>query len=336
MHVRSMSPVSGFQFLVSSLKSLVAALAGAGVLTANALSQSFPTRPIRIVIPYAAAGGSDITTRIVQPRATEALGQSLIIDNRAGGGTLIGTRMVQAASPDGYTLGVMDPAFIVNPALLSDARYDALKDFAPVTLFSATPLILVVPPSVPAKTLQELLDYAKANPGRLNYGSPGNGSAGHIAIEQFRSVFALKMSHVPYKGAGPAVTAVVAAEIPMLMAGSGAVPFVQDGRLRGLGVTSAKRLPAISAVPTFAELNYPQVNVQTFAGLVAPAGTPRPVIQRLHAAFAGAVHNQDVRARLEQVNQLPVGNTPEEFAVFLRENAARFNKVVKEADIRLD
>ena len=306
------------------------------MLAGNAHSQSFPTRPIRIVIPYAAAGGSDITTRIVQARATEALGQSLIIDNRAGGGTLIGTRMVQAAAADGYTLGVMDPAFIVNPTLLPDARYDALKDFAPVTLFSATPLILVVPPSVPAKTLQQLLDYAKANPGKLNYGSPGNGSAGHIAIEQFRSFFSLKMSHVPYKGAGPAVTAVVAAEIPMLMAGSGAVPFVQDGRLRGLGVTSAKRLPAVPAVPTFTELGYPQVNVQTFAGLVAPGATPQPVIQRLHAAFAGAVQSQEVRTRLEQANQLPVGNTPEEFAAFLRETTARFNKVVRESNIRLD
>ena len=306
------------------------------MLAGNAHSQSFPTRPIRIVIPYAAAGGSDITTRIVQARATEALGQSLIIDNRAGGGTLIGTRMVQAAAADGYTLGVMDPAFIVNPTLLPDARYDALKDFAPVTLFSATPLILVVPPSVPAKTLQELLDYAKTNPGKLNYGSPGNGSAGHIAIEQFRSFFSLKMSHVPYKGAGPAVTAVVAAEIPMLMAGSGAVPFVQDGRLRGLGVTSAKRLPAVPAVPTFTELGYPQVNVQTFAGLVAPGGTPRPVIERLHAAFAGAVQSPDVRTRLEQANQFPSGNTPQEFAAFLRDNAARLAKVVKEANIRAD
>ena len=321
-----------------SLSGFAAAVAAvAGVLAGTcAIGQDFPRRPIRIVIPYAAAGGSDITLRIVQARATEALGQSLIVDNRPGGGTLIGTRLVQTASPDGYTLGVMDPAFIVNPALVSDARYDPLKDFAPVTLFTATPLILVVPPSVPARTVQELVDRARANPGKLNYGSPGNGSAGHIAIEQFRSFFGLKMSHVPYKGAGPAVTAVVAAEIPMLMAGSGAVPFVQDGRLRGLGVTSAKRLPAIPAVPTFAELGFPQVNVQTFAGLVAPGGTPRLVIERLHAAFAGAVQNQEVRGRLEQVNQLPVGNTPGEFAVFLRDNMARLNQVVKEANIRLE
>jgi tripartite-type tricarboxylate transporter receptor subunit TctC len=309
------------------------AVAGAGN---DAAAQEFPNKPIRIVIPYAAAGGSDITTRIVQARAMEALGQSLIVDNRAGGGTLIGTRMVQAASSDGYTLGVMDPAFIINPTLVSDARYDPLKDFSPITLFSSTPLILVVPPSFPARTVQELVDHAKAHPGKVNYGSPGNGSAGHLAIEQFRSFFNLKMAHVPYKGAGPAVPAVIAAEVQILMAGSGAVPFVQDGRLRGLGATSAKRLPAIPAVPTFVELGFPQVNVQTFAGLVAPAGTPRPVIQRLHAAFAGAVQNPEVRARLEQANQVPVGNTPEEFAVFLRENLGRLIKVVKESNIKLD
>jgi tripartite-type tricarboxylate transporter receptor subunit TctC len=314
----------------------VAAVTIASLTATRAPGQEFPARPIRIVIPYAAAGGSDITTRIVMARAMAALGQSLIIDNRAGGGTLIGTRMVQAASPDGYTLGVMDPAFIINPTLVSEARYDPLKDFAPITLFSATPLILVVPPSVPARTVQELVDHAKANPGKLNYGSPGNGSAGHIAIEQFRSFFGLKMSHVPYKGAGPAVTAVVGAEVPMLMAGSGAVPFIQDGRLRGLGATSAKRLPAIPAVPTFAELGFPGVNVQTFAGLVAPAGTPRPVIQRLHGAFAGAVQNQEVRARLEQVNQVPVGNTPEEFAAFLQDNRTRFIKIVRESNIKLE
>ena len=315
---------------------VVAAVTIASLTATRAPGQEFPARPIRIVIPYAAAGGSDITTRIVMARAMAALGQSLIIDNRAGGGTLIGTRMVQAASPDGYTLGVMDPAFIINPTLVSEARYDPLKDFAPITLFSATPLILVVPPSVPARTVQELVDHAKANPGKLNYGSPGNGSAGHIAIEQFRSFFGLKMSHVPYKGAGPAVTAVVGAEVPMLMAGSGAVPFIQDGRLRGLGATSAKRLPAIPAVPTFAELGFPAVNVQTFAGLVAPAGTPRPVIQRLHGAFAGAVQNQEVRARLEQVNQVPVGNTPEEFAAFLQDNRTRFIKIVRESNIKLE
>ena len=313
-----------------------AAIALAALTGARALGQEFPVRPIRVVIPYAAAGGSDITTRIVQAKAMEALGQSLIVDNRPGGGTLIGTRMVQAASPDGYTLGVMDPAFIINPTLVSDARYDPLKDFAPVTLFTETPLILVVPPSVPARTLQELVDYGRANPGKLNYGLLGNGSAGHIVIEQFRSFFGLKMSHVPYKGAGPAVTAVVAAEVPMLMAGSGAVPFIQDGRLRGLGATSAKRLPAIPAVPTFAELGFTQVNVQTFAGLVAPAGTPRPVIRRLHAAFAGAVRNQEVRARLEQVNQFPVGYSPEEFAAFLQENRARFIKIVRESNIRIE
>lgn len=315
---------------------LAAAIAAGAVATGTALGQDFPTRPIRIVVPYAAGGGSDITTRIVQNKAMELLGQSLIVDNRAGGGTLIGTRMVQVANPDGYTLGVMDPAFIINPTLVRNAGYDALKHFTPVTLLSATPLLLVVPPSFPPRTVRELVDRVKANPGKINYGSPGDGSAGHLAMEQFRNFFGLKMVHVAYKGAGPAVTAVVAAEVPMLFAGSGAVPFVQDGRLRGLAATSAKRLPAIPNVPTFAELGFPQVNVQTFAGLVAPAGTPKPVVQRLHAAFAGAVHTPDVKARLEQMNQFPVGNTPEEFATFLQENQARLVKVVHESNIKLD
>jgi tripartite-type tricarboxylate transporter receptor subunit TctC len=316
---------------------LSTAFAIAVALVAGAASaQEFPNKPIRIVVPYAAGGGSDITIRIVQAKAMELLGQSLIVDNRAGGGTLIGTRMVQLAAADGYTLGVMDPAFIINPTLVKDAGYDALKDFTPVTLITATPLILVTPPSFPPKTVQELVDYVKANAGKVNYGSPGNGSAGHIAMEQFRNFFGLNMIHIPYKGAGPAVTAVVAAEVPMLIAGSGGVPFIQDGRLRGLAATSAKRLPAIPNVPTFTELGFAQVNVQTFAGLVAPAGTPPAVIRKLHAAFAGATQTPEVKARLEQLNQFPVGNTPEEFGAFLRDNMARLVKVVRDSNIKLD
>lgn len=321
---------------MSGLFVLAAAVAMAAVVDKEALGQQFPTRPIRIIVPYAPAGGSDITVRIVQNRASELLGQPLVVENRPGGSTLIGTRMVASATADGYTLGVMDPAFIINPTLMSDARYDPLKDFSPVTLFTATPLMLIVPPSFPAKTLQALVDYVKANPKKLNYGSPGDGSAGHLAIEQFRSFFGLQMTHIPYKGAGPAVAAVVGNEIPMLFAGSGATPFVQDGRLRALAVTSAGRLTTLPAVPTFAELGFPQVNVQTFAGLVAPAGTPKAAIQRLHAAFAAAVQTPEVKSRLEQFSQVPVGNTPEEFASFLQENRARLTKVVREANIKLD
>ena len=300
----------------------------------NVTAQPFPTRPIRVIIPYAAGGGSDITARIVQNKAMELLGQQLIVDNRAGGGTLIGTRMVQAANADGYTVGVMDPAFIINPTLVRDAGYWALKDFAPVTLISATPLILVVHPAVPAKSVQELVDYAKANPGKLNYGSPGDGSAGHIAIEQFRAHFGLKMTHIAYKGAGPAVTALLAGEIPMLLAGSGAVPFVQDSRLRGLAATSDRRLASIPSVPTFTEIGYPQVNVQTFAGVVAPAGIPAAALKRLHAAFAGAALTPEVKNRLEQLNQFAVGNTPAEFATFLKENEVRLVQVLKDAGLK--
>ena len=315
---------------------LAAAMAAVALAGHYARGQDYPNKPIRIVVSYAAGGGTDITTRVVQAKVTERLGWRLVVDNRAGGGTLIGTRTVQTSTPDGYTLGVMDPAFIINPTLLNDAGYAPLKDFIPVTLIAVTPLILIAPASFPAKTVQELIDYAKANSGKLNYGSPGIGSAGHLAIEQFRSFFGLKMSHIPFKGGGPALSALVANEIPILVIGSNAIPFIQDGRVLGLAATSAKRLPALPAVPTFTELGFPQVNVQTFAGLVAPAGTPRPVIQRLHAAFAGAVASPDVRARLEQLNQFPIGNTSDEFATFLQENMARLAKIAREANIKLD
>jgi tripartite-type tricarboxylate transporter receptor subunit TctC len=174
-------------------------LAVAGAVWASASAQDFPARPVRIIVPYAPGGGTDITSRIVQDRTVALLGQPLVIENRAGGGTLIGTQAVANATPDGYTLGVMDPAFVTNPQLMTDARYDPLKDFGPVTLLTVTPLILVVPSSFPVRTLQELIDYAKANPGKLNYGSPGSGSGGHLAIEQFRHAFGLQMVHVPYK-----------------------------------------------------------------------------------------------------------------------------------------
>jgi tripartite-type tricarboxylate transporter receptor subunit TctC len=321
---------------VSRLCVLGAVVLAAPAVSADALGQVYPTRPIRIIVPYAAAGGSDITMRIIQAKASEHLGQPLVVDNRPGGATLIGTRAVASATADGYTLGVMDPAFIVNPTLLSDARYDPLNDFAAVTLFTVTPLMLVVPPSSPARSVQALVDLAKTHPAKLNFGSPGDGSAGHIAMEQFRAFFGLQVVHVPYKGAGPAVAAVVGNEVPALFAGSGATPFVQDGRLRALAVTSSRRLTTLPEVQTFAELGFPQVNVQTFAGLVAPAGTPIAAIRRLHTAFSGAIQAAAVKARLEQFSQIPVGSTPEEFADFLRENRTRLVMVLRKADIKLD
>lgn len=311
-------------------------LIAAVVLAQAALAQDYPTRPIRIVIPYAAGGGSDITTRIVTEKAAGVLGQSFVIENRAGGATLIGTHAVATADPDGYTLGVMDPAFVANPALLANARYDPLKDFAPVTLFSTTPLVLVVHPSSPAKTLAELIEHAKKNPGTLNYGSPGTGSAGHLAIEQFRSAFGLQMVHIPYKGAGPAVADMVAGQVSMLMAGTGATPFVKSGQLRALAVTSPQRVPSMPDVPTFAELGYPGVNVQTFAGLVAPVAVPKAAVAKLHAAFAQVLATPEMRARLQEIGQFAVGNTPEQFGAFLRENMTQLGKVVRDANIKVE
>jgi tripartite-type tricarboxylate transporter receptor subunit TctC len=315
---------------------LGAPLIAAAAFGAHAHADTFPSQPIRVIVPYAAGGGSDITSRVIQNRLGEILKQPLVIDNRAGGGTLIGTRAVQIAPPDGYTVGVMDPAFLTNPSLMPDAKYDPLKDFAPVSLISVTPMILAVTNAYPAKSLKEMVDYAKAHQGKLNYGSPGSGSAGQLAVEQFRTTFGLKGIHIPYKGSGPAGSAIVAGEIDTLMSGSALIPLIQGGRIRGIAVTGTRRLPSLPEVPTFAELGYPQINVQTYTALVAPAGTPRPVIEVLQKAMAQTVKSPDMQKALEERGQVAVGSTPEELAKFFKDNHTSLTKVVKDADIKME
>jgi tripartite-type tricarboxylate transporter receptor subunit TctC len=319
------------------------ALAGAAALAmlttafaAPARADDYPSRPIRVIVPYAAGGGSDISARVVQSRVGEVIKQSLVIDNRGGGGTLIGTRAVQLAPPDGYTVGIMDPAFLVNPSLTAEAKYDPLKDFVPISLISVTPMILAVPSALPVASLKDLVAYAQANPDKFDYGSPGTGSAGHLAVEQFRNVFKLRGTHIPYKGSGPAMTAVVGGEINALMSGSALISLIQAGQLRALAVTGDKRLSSLPAVPTFTELGYPQINVQTFAALVAPAGTPKPAVQQLQAAFGSVVQMPEIRALLEQRGQMPVGGSADELAAFFKDNLASLVKVVRDSSIKTD
>ena len=315
------------------------ALAAVAAFLASAsglFAQTYPSRPIRVIVPYGAGGGTDITLRSVQKKTEELLGQTFVIEYRAGGGTLIGTKVVEGAPPDGYTLGVFDPAFIINPTISGSAKYDPLKDFVPVSLISVTPLLLAVPPESPFKSLKELLDYAKANPGKLTYGSPGIGSGGHMAMEQFCHVFDLKIVHDPYKGSGPGIVALLGGQMNMMMVGSGITPYVQQGKLRALAVTSAQRLPALPDVPTFIELGYPNVNVQTFAGVVAPAGTPKDVIDKLHKAVAAAVRDPEVHEKLVKFNQFPMGNSPEQFREFLQTNAKNLQVIAHDSHIKID
>jgi tripartite-type tricarboxylate transporter receptor subunit TctC len=299
-------------------------------------AQDYPNRPVRIIVPYSAGGGTDITMRVVQEKMSSLLGQQMVIDNRAGGGTLIGTKVVEKATADGYTIGAMDPAFIINPSISSSADYDPLKNFEPVSLVSVTPLIMVVPLTTPFHTLKELIDYAKANPGKLTYASPGIGSGGHMAMEQFCNAFKLKIVHVPYRGSGPGIVALLGGETNMLMAGSGITPHVQQGRLRALAVTGTRRLPALPDVPTFTELGYPHINVQTFAGVVVPAGTSKAIIDKLHDAVAEAVRTPAVKARLEEYNQFPIGNTPDEFRKFLQDSMTDLKTIAHDSKIKID
>jgi tripartite-type tricarboxylate transporter receptor subunit TctC len=305
------------------------------VLPAPARAADYPSHPIRVIVPYAVGGGSDISIRVLQNPVGELLNTSLVIDNRAGGGTLIGTRFVEQAPADAYTIGIMDPAFLVNPSLLAEANYNPLKDFEPVSLISVTPMILCVPVKLPVKDFKEFIAYAKSHPGKLNYGSPGAGSAGHLAIEQVRNAFSLRMTHIPYKGSGPAMTAVVTGEVDALMSGSALVPMVQQGQLRALGVTSASRLPSLPEVPTFTELGYPGLNVQTFAAVVAPAATPAAFVQRLQDAFATAVHRPAISKMLEDRGQVAVGSNSQELAAFFKRNLDSLVAVVHDSNIKL-
>ena len=300
-------------------------------------AQDFPTRPVRVIVPYAAGGGSDITIRIVQAKAMELLGQSLIVDNRAGGGTLIGTRMTQTSPADGYTIGVMDPAFIINPTLVKDAGYDALKDFTPVSLITATPLILVSPPPFPPKTVQELVDHVKANAGKVNYGSPGDGSAGHLAGELLKARSGARLNHVPFRGGAPAMNDLLAGHIPSLIASAPtATAFMREGRIRALAVTGAKRSPFDPEIPTIAELGFPGYAATNWYCLVVSSKVPPENVATLTTLMNKALNAPEVQAAYGKHGMETLAGTAAEAAAQIARETEIWKKVIADAGIRLD
>jgi tripartite-type tricarboxylate transporter receptor subunit TctC len=304
-------------------------------VAAAALAQSYPMRPVRIVVPLAPGGGTDNLTRIMAPRLTEVLGQQVVVDNRPGAGGQIGTEHVAKAAADGYTILNVESSFTSNPSLFSRLPYDTLRDFAPVALLATTPNVLIVHPSVPAKTLKELLALAKARPALFTFAMGGWGTATHLGVEQFRAATGIDLVIVPYKGGGLATADVLAGQVTMLFGGtSSASPYVAAGRLRAIAVTGDKRCASMSDVPTFAELGMKEVDSVSSFGSVAPAATSRDIISALNRAMTRVLQMPDVRQRLVERGYDIVASTPEQFALSIRSEIAKWEKVVKQAGIK--
>ncbi len=324
---------------VSPAVLLYAAFTCACMLSPAQAQTNYPSRPIRMIVPFAPGGGTDIMARAIAVRYTETWGQPVVVDNRAGGGGNIGTDIVAKAPADGYTLLFNTNATIViNPHLsqLGKISFDPLRDFAPITQAAVLPFTLLLHPSVPAKSVAELVTLIRAKPGEFNYGSSGNGGGAHLAGESLRTMAKLDMTHIPYKGIPPAVTDVIAGRVSMLMTTTiSAGPHVKSGKLRALAVTSPKRLAAMPEVPAIAE-TVPGYEADAFQAMVAPAGVPREIIRQLAADIADILRLPDVRERITADGAEPVGSTPEAFAAFLKKETAKWGKVVKDSGAKAD
>jgi tripartite-type tricarboxylate transporter receptor subunit TctC len=318
---------------------VLAALAACLAASAGALAQaSYPDRTVRIIVPFPPGGPADALARIVGERLATSFGKPFVVENRAGAGGNIGMEQGARAAPDGYTL-ILAPVgnLTVAPALYSKLPYDPARDFAPITVLASVPNVLIVNPSVPVKTVAELVALAKAKPASLNYASPGNGSIAHLAGEWFKRLAGVDIVHVPFNGVAPASTAVLSGEVQMFFAqSSAALPQWRAGKVVALGVATPKRIAAAPDLPTIAEQGFPGFDATSWYALVAPAGTPPAVIERLHAEIVRVLAEPDVREKIAGLGAEPVGNSPEEFAAMQRAEAARWTRVAKEANIHAD
>jgi tripartite-type tricarboxylate transporter receptor subunit TctC len=302
-----------------------------------AAAQDYPSRPVKIIVPFASGGPADLYARVIGQRLQEALGQSFVVEDRPGGGSLIGTDAVAKAAPDGYTLLMMSNTHTVNESLIPNKPFQLLRDFAPVAPVNYSDLLLVVHPSVPAKTLKELLDLAKAKPGGLNYASSGPGTPYHMAGELFKAMSGVDIVHVPYKGSSGARTDVVGGEVQMMFdAITTMAQQARAGKVRAIATTGKVRSDVTPEVPTVAEAGVPGYEAIIWLGLMAPAGTPKPIIDKLNAAITRIVSQPDVRAAWAQQGAVPMTMSPEEFDRYLRDDIAKWANVVKVAKIKVD
>lgn len=296
----------------------------------------YPSKPLRVVIPYPPGGPTDIVGRIVATTLADKLGQSVVIDNRPGASGMIGADMVAKAAPDGYVLLINVSGQLVNPALYANMSHDPLRDFRGITNLASTPIQLVISANSPVRSVAELIELVRSQPGRHNFASSSNGTPGHLAGEVFKAAAKLDVTHIPYKGSAPALTDVVGGQVTyMLDSMPSSISLVKGGKLRALAVTSAQRVEALPDVPTFAELGYPDVNLTTWYGMWAPAQTPPDLIAALYQTVSGVLRQPDVRTRLADSQAMPVGDTPEQFDAYCRSEAKRYAEIVQRAGIRL-
>jgi tripartite-type tricarboxylate transporter receptor subunit TctC len=315
----------------------IAAAACAAIL-APAAAQQYPTKPIRFIVPFAPGGGTDLLARTIAQKLNEAWGQPVVVDNRAGGGGNIGTDLVAKSPPDGYTL-VMGYVgnLAINPFLFKNLPYDPRKDFAPISLAAVAPNVLVAHPAVGAKSVKELVALAKAKPGALNYASAGNGTVGHMVAELFKSVTDTNVVHVPYKGNGAAIADVLNGQVQLMFSAPGSViAHIKSARLRPLATASRKRPAGLEEVPTFAEAGYPAIEATAWYGVLAPAGTPAAVVDKLHRELARILASADVKERFAASGYETTSTTPQEFMQLIRDDLAKWQKVVKASGARVD
>ena len=306
-----------------------------GIPTASA--QNYPNRPVRVVVGFPAGGPTDVIARMVSQKLSDALGQQFFVENVGGAGGNTAAGQVARATPDGYTIMAISTGFMVNPSLYARVPYDAVKDFVPVTLVAASPNVVVVNPSVPAKSLPELVQLIRDNPGKYSFAGPGVGSTPHLGGELFRLAFNLDLVHVPFTGAAPAVQATVGGHTPMAFTAlPSSLSAIQAGQVRAIGVAASERAAGIPDVPTFAEQGIKDQDADTLTGIVAPAGTPKEIVDLLYREIAKAVAQPDLTERFAALGFKPVANTPDEFATRIKQEMEKWGKVVRDAKLRIE
>jgi tripartite-type tricarboxylate transporter receptor subunit TctC len=323
------------------MKSATRVLAAIGIalaMSGSAFAQNWPNKPIRWIVPYTGGGITDVVTRIVTQKMSGPLGQPVVVDNRPGANSILGSDLAAKAPADGYTMVTVIAGYAANVTLYAGKLpFDPMKDLVPVSLAAIAPLILTVNPNLPAKDVKELIAYAKANPGKLNFGSSGIGAAAHLTCELFKQTVGIDMVHIPFKGTAPAMQAAMANDIQVLVdTPSSLMPQVRGGKLRALGMFSGKRLTAYADVPTIAEAGGPALESSTWVMFMAPGGTPKEIVGRLAAETARALREPDLRERLNQTGIEPVGNTPEQARQFLDAEIAKWAKVINVAGVKAE